>query len=114
MGEGVNSLAMGFSYAGAKSIVPTLWSVNDRSMSELMQSFYRGLADGLPKDKAMQMAKQKMIQQGLPPFFWAAPVVMGDASPLSRGLPFWIWLMGLAAVLILIGLFLRRRAVART
>ncbi len=39
-GEGIVSLARGFSYAGAKSIVMTLWSVDDAQTRQLMEYFY--------------------------------------------------------------------------
>ena len=40
-GEGIISLARAFAYAGAKGIVTSLWSVSDKSTSELMRFFYR-------------------------------------------------------------------------
>ncbi|NUO00291.1 MAG: tetratricopeptide repeat protein, partial [Saprospiraceae bacterium] len=48
-GEGVVSLARAFSYAGAKSIVTSLWSVSDKKTQELMLNFYSFLSKGRSK-----------------------------------------------------------------
>ncbi|MBD3319555.1 MAG: CHAT domain-containing protein, partial [Chitinivibrionales bacterium] len=45
-GEGVMSLARGFTYAGCPSIVMTLWEVSDKSGADLMTGFYRYLKKG--------------------------------------------------------------------
>ena len=85
-GEGIISLARAFAYAGAKSIVTTLWEVNDKSTSELMRYFYRELQLGKNKDEALRLARQryfdKAAPRGLHPFFWAAFVPVGDMRPV--------------------------------
>src|SRR5262249_13009704 len=40
-GDELLGLVRGALYAGAKSLLLTLWDVNDKSTSEFMQSFYR-------------------------------------------------------------------------
>ena len=62
-GEGIISLARGFRYAGAKSVISSLWKVEDYSTSELMGLFYKHLNDGLPKSKALQQAKMDFLQK---------------------------------------------------
>ena len=84
-GEGIISLARGFSYAGAKSIIPTLWSVNDIYAKELMEGFYTNLQKGLPKDAALQQAKLDFLDAKMHdahPFFWAPFIAIGDMSPI--------------------------------
>ncbi len=81
-GEGIISLARAFAYAGAKSIVTSLWSVNDKSTSELMRFFYRELRRGKDKDEALRLARQRFLKESSVknshPFFWAAFVPLGD------------------------------------
>jgi CHAT domain-containing protein/Tfp pilus assembly protein PilF len=81
-GEGIISLARAFAYAGAKSIVTSLWSVNDKSTSELMRFFYRELRRGKEKDEALRLARQRFLKESSVknshPFFWAAFVPLGD------------------------------------
>ena len=103
-GEGVISLARGFSYAGAKSLVTTLWRVSDRESAALMELFYRHLKEGEPKDRALREAKLQFINQPgqgrAHPFFWAAFVLSGDMAPIvveqSR---FTVWVLVLLGVL---------------
>ncbi|MEM7370921.1 MAG: CHAT domain-containing tetratricopeptide repeat protein [Bacteroidota bacterium] len=90
-GEGVMSLARAFAYAGAKSVLTTLWSVDDKSTAQLMQDFYSQLEQGASKAKALQQAKLSFLQQHdhrfAHPFFWAGPVVIGDNSPITLHSP---------------------------
>jgi len=83
-GEGLLGLTRAFQYAGARSIVASLWSVADESTSELMKRFYGYLKSGTTKDDALRAAQIDLIQgSGLPsdmahPFHWAAFELIGD------------------------------------
>jgi len=80
-GEGVMGLSRAFLYAGAESVVASLWSVNDQATSVFMKYFYRGLSQGLTKEEALQKAKLDMIESGYKhPFFWAPFILNGDAN----------------------------------
>ena len=48
-GEGVFSLARGFFYSGANSVISSLWNVNDKSNAEITLSFYQHLKKGKSK-----------------------------------------------------------------
>ena len=94
-GEGIASLARGFTYAGAKSLVPSLWAVGDLSTKRLMEDFYSYLAEGMPKDSALREAKMKRLVEAGDPSQWAAFVLMGDASPIERRAWGWLgWVIG--------------------
>lgn len=86
-GEGIMSLARGFIYSGIPSIVMTLWTVEDKSSTELITSFYKYLADDMSKAVAMNKAKIDYLNNAGPleahPYFWAGYVNIGDISPLS-------------------------------
>jgi len=87
-GDGVISLARAFAYAGAKSIVASLWSVNDKSTMYLMDYFYAGIGTDMPKDLALAQAKRLYLERnpGQPshPFFWAGFVGVGDAGAVRK------------------------------
>ncbi|MCB0689306.1 MAG: CHAT domain-containing protein, partial [Saprospiraceae bacterium] len=86
-GEGIASLAKGFSYAGAKSIITSMWDVDDISTKEIMTSFYQNLIDREDKAMALQQAKMDYLQnaEGIfaHPYFWSAFIAIGDTSSLS-------------------------------
>lgn len=101
-GEGIISLARGFAYAGAKSIIPTLWAVNEQSTIHLMSQFYEYLDSGKDKATALQLAKKNLIlKDKLPPYYWAGSIAIGDMRPIKKdytSLLFW----GLAVISLLI------------
>lgn len=87
-GEGVMSLAHSFSYAGASSVLMSLWQVNDASTSQIMKDYYVNLAKGYSKEKALQNAKLDYLSNSelaaaQHPAYWAAFVQTGDVRPLA-------------------------------
>lgn len=85
-GEGVVSLARAFAAAGAKSIVHSLWVVNDDATTRLMDGFYSALYRSTPKDEALQQSKLSFLATAAPrrqhPFFWAGFIATGDMQPV--------------------------------
>lgn len=80
-GEGVVGLTRGFMYAGARRVVVSLWSVNDRATSILMSDYYRQmLQQGLSPTAALQKTQLAMWQSGnyAAPYYWAAFTIQGD------------------------------------
>ncbi len=83
-GEGIISLARAFAYAGAKSIFPTLWQVNDQKTKDLTIGFHQHLKMGIPKDEALRQAKLDFLENNRGqggydhPFFWAGLIGIGD------------------------------------
>ena len=95
-GEGIISLSRGFSYAGAASIVTTLWSIDDSASAEIMELFYKNLKAGKTKDTALREAKlvyldRRKHSNASHPFFWAAFIPVGDMEPLAEGMYWWTW-----------------------
>lgn len=78
-GEGLVGLARSFFYAGAPSLVVSLWNVSDKATTDLMVPFYSGL-DGADKAEALRQAKLRMIDAGVydHPFYWAPFILIGD------------------------------------
>ena len=84
--EGVLSMGRGFAYAGAKSVVATLWQIPAKQSNELMQHFYDGLLNGQEKDRAIQHAQLQFLREhkltAAHPFYWAGYTVTGDVKKL--------------------------------
>lgn len=101
-GEGLISLARAFTYAGAKSIITTLWKVNDRSTTQLMIDFYRELIQEKDKDEALWLAKRQMVDQGIyaHPYYWAGFIPLGNMSAIEMGYGVnWWWIGGGALII---------------
>ena len=80
-GEGVGRLTRGFLYAGAKSVVVSLWSVGDRPTAVLMARFYEGMLRRGRKP-ATALREAQLAVRRLPgweaPYYWAGFVLQGD------------------------------------
>ncbi len=77
-GEGINGMSSAFFYAGARSILFSLWSVNDKATAKFMEHFYRHLMRGKPAAEALRLAKIQMLKSRYAhPFYWAAFVLNG-------------------------------------
>jgi CHAT domain-containing protein/tetratricopeptide (TPR) repeat protein len=108
-GEGVVGLTQGFFYAGSKSVVVSLWKVEDKATTTLMNQFYQAmLKEGAAPAEALRQAKLMMYRQSLrqSPYYWSAFVIQGEFRqlPLTRpGLlrtcSLWAWasLLAIAA-----------------
>ncbi len=104
-GEGLLGLQRAFQIAGARSVIASLWSVDDRATQILMGDFYKAAWDpkGVAgKAEALRRAQMAMLNgkaEGgtvrgvslkpevikdmakggrVPPFYWAAFVLSGD------------------------------------
>ena len=78
--QGMNSIAQAFLNAGAKSVVTSLWQVDDRSTAQFMEIFYYYLSKGYTKNKALQFTKKKMMNKM--PYFWAPFILMGETGDI--------------------------------
>lgn len=86
----VIGLGRGFLYAGAASLLPTLWKVDDASSAELMETFYHSLLSGSLKAAALADAQRAFLDRArtsirpyrVHPYFWAAFHLIGDYGKL--------------------------------
>jgi CHAT domain-containing protein len=79
-GDDVVGFTRGFLYAGANSIVSSLWQVDDKATGILMEQFYRNLAN-TNKRSALRQAQTTMIASNHNhPFFWSAFQLTGSIN----------------------------------
>jgi CHAT domain-containing protein len=122
-GEGILGLPRVLLGAGAKSVLMTLWKIDDRFTSELMAEFYRQfLKQGLSKADALAEAKRTVLSRNAAegkmhyqhPLYWAAFTLYGDpGGGREEYFPFQTFLI-VAAIIgstLVIGLYLRRRKI---
>lgn len=82
-GEGLIGLTRAFQYAGARSVLSSLWSVSDRSTAELMRRFYGQLQEGKTPSEALRQAQVDLLRgkagaSFTHPFYWAGFALNGD------------------------------------
>ena len=76
-GDDVVGFSRGFLYAGVSSIVSSLWKVDDKATSILMQEFYKSLKE-TDKRNALRTAQLKVKDTyNSHPYFWAAFQITG-------------------------------------
>ncbi len=104
-GEGLMSLNNAFLSVGAKSVMASLWKVEDQATLELMKDFYGAMVnEKLTPSKALRKAQIKMLRDGRyrSPFYWAAFTVHGDfknVPEVSRGFGWWSYFLPFGLIL---------------
>jgi CHAT domain-containing protein len=86
-GEGLVGLTHAFMSAGSKSVVASLWKVDDRATAVLMAAFYESmLQQGMSPAAALRSAKLKVMQdkQWSAPYYWAGFVLQGEYTNRIR------------------------------
>jgi CHAT domain-containing protein len=81
--EGIAALSGAFLLAGARSVVSTLWSVDDTFSLFLMKQFYKHLAAHEPAAVALTAAKRDMLRKygaAAVPYYWAGYTLEGAAD----------------------------------
>jgi len=106
-GDGIRSLAHGFLSGGTKSIIYSLWDVNDKSSSDIIRGFYSYLSNGYEPFLALRKSKEDFIATATPitkhPYYWAGLVCA--SHPLTPPKPkifYWLFASLIFGLFILI------------
>jgi len=113
-GEGILSLARGFIYSGSQSVVMSMWEIEDKSGTEIVELFYKNLKKGYPKSVALRKARVTFLKNAdllrSHPYFWSALVVYGNNTPLYHSNNRGITIITIVTILLLsIGFYFRKR-----
>lgn len=78
--EGIIGLPRGFLYAGAKSVIASLWKVSDEATAKLMAALYARIQQGESPSSALRGAQLTMMRDELwsDPYYWAAFTLQGE------------------------------------
>ncbi len=80
-GEGTMGMGRAFQYAGAKSVLMSLWAVAEKSSIKLTESFFKHLKEGKSKLEALKLAREEIRKSGYDhPFFWAPFILVGEVK----------------------------------
>ena len=116
-GEGIVSLERAFQYAGSKSMLSTLWTVDDASSSKIVAFFLKNIKSGSPKDVALRDAKLQFLATSSPetlsPFYWSSFKLTGNTEPFVQNSNSSYLYLGLGAASLFFGvLYFRYRRTA--
>lgn len=76
-GDELLGLVRGALYAGARSLLLTLWDVNDASTQKFMTEFYRRFQTGENKATAAAEAAKEIRKEYPHPYYWAPFTIVG-------------------------------------
>ncbi len=82
-GDEMVGLVRGFLFAGADSLLVSLWPVHDTSTADLMDAFYRTLRGGVPVAAALRTAMLAVRAAHPHPYHWASFMLIGAGSALT-------------------------------
>ena len=74
--DGVFGLQRAFKLAGVKTILMSLWEIDDNITSVFMNSFYHNLLAGMSKHDAFKQAQTKLRINYTNPYYWAAFIML--------------------------------------
>ncbi len=81
--EGIANLSLAFQLAGARTVVSTLWSIDDTTALYLMKRFYAHLTEKKTVAQALTAAKKDMLRTYGPqavPYYWASFKLEGSGD----------------------------------
>ena len=118
-GEGVFSFNREFAALGIPTAVVNCWSVDNKATYQLTELFFKYLSQGQPADIALQQAKKEFLhgvsgEQRLP-YYWAAPVLTGQATLLPQSAEHkpWLYMLLFPAALLVAGYAIFRLAIRK-
>ncbi len=108
-GEGILSLERAFQYAGSRSLLSTLWTVDDEASSQLTQLFLENIKEGKTKDIALQHAKLEYLKiakpEALHPFYWSSFKLTGNTKALENNSKKAYFYIAMGIILLGLGIF---------
>nr|XP_058972953.1 tetratricopeptide repeat protein 28-like [Pocillopora verrucosa] len=83
--EGVVGIARAFMGAGARSVVVSLWAIDDEATLEFMKCFYQHLAEGKPAGESLNLAMKSLRESDkfCDVKYWAPFLLIGDDVTLD-------------------------------
>jgi len=84
-GEGIMSIARAWASTGIKSIITTLWRIDDLFTSKFSAEFYKRLSNGSTTSESLWQTKKQFISDGVysHPYYWSAFSLIGNGTSIQ-------------------------------
>jgi len=109
--EVMATFLLAFEASGAESLLYSAWSVDNAETAKFMRQYYKNLASGMTKSKALRNAKLSFKNKS--PYYWASFRLYGQDGTVALRERFrfpWIWVgIGAAILLTIVILIIRLR-----
>lgn len=96
----IYSLAQAFQYSGVKSVIQSLWKIDDETSNEIFEKFYHYKKEGFESARALRMAKLDYLDshdgEKLNPYYWAGLVYISNEVYDKPGTHLW-WIAAVLA-----------------
>jgi CHAT domain-containing protein/Tfp pilus assembly protein PilF len=80
-GEGTMGLGWAFQWAGARSVLMTLWEVDEEASVKLVKAFFKHLKSGKDKVESLNLAREEIRRSGFEhPYYWAGFTLLGETQ----------------------------------
>lgn len=76
-GDEILGLTRAFLGAGAATLAVSLWLVQDETTAQLMESWYRRMADGVGRSAGLRAAQLEVKESHPHPYYWAPFILIG-------------------------------------
>ncbi|MEE3719016.1 tetratricopeptide repeat protein [Tumidithrix elongata RA019] len=83
-GEGVYGLRRAFTLAGVESQVMSLWSVDDKTTRELVESYYKNLKASQGRSQSLKTIQLDLLKKYQYPYYWAAFIPSGNWTAIPE------------------------------
>ncbi len=80
--QGVYGLRRALLYAGARSLLVSLWTVPEKQTRQMLFTFLQELGRGRSRSEALKRAQDKVRRKNPLPYFWAGFVLVGEPGPI--------------------------------
>lgn len=77
-GEGLVNFAWAFHYAGAKSVIITMWEIDGDITKEFMVMFYNDINNRISPIQALKNSRHKIRKKYANPHYWAPFILHGE------------------------------------
>lgn len=101
-GEGIFSLTRAFLNSGSKSVVATMWNLNEKSGMEILTNFRSNLSQSQSKSEALRNAKLSYLEKHKStsessPYYWGAFTLTGNTDALPKTISYW-WFLSIGII----------------